>query len=119
RVPEIYREPLVLFYREHRSIEQVAGALELSEDAVKQRLSRGRKLLHEGVLAFVEGALERTNPGKAFTIAVLAALPALTISAKAATLGAAAAKGSASAKVATATGVLGAILSPAMVFVGN
>jgi len=30
----------------------------------------------------VEGALERTNPGKAFTLGVLAALPALTISAR-------------------------------------
>jgi RNA polymerase sigma factor (sigma-70 family) len=78
RIPEIYREPLVLFYREHHAIEAVATSLELSEDAVKQRLSRGRKLLHEQVLAFVEGALERTNPGKAFTLVVLAALPALT-----------------------------------------
>src|ERR1035437_7278907 len=95
RIPEIYREPLVLFYREHQSIEAVSEKLELTEDAVKQRLSRGRKLLHEQVLAFVEGALEKTNPGKVFTLGVLAALPALTISAKAATLGAAAAKGSA------------------------
>src|SRR5207249_1394274 len=62
RIPEIYREPLVLFYREHQSIEAVAQNLELSEDAVKQRLSRGRKLLHEEVLAFVEGTLARTNP---------------------------------------------------------
>ena len=45
RIPEIYREPLVLFYREHQSIEAVARDLELTEDAVKQRLSRGRKLL--------------------------------------------------------------------------
>src|SRR5262245_45133562 len=93
RIPEVYREPLVLFYREHQSVENVAVALELSEDAVKQRLSRGRKLLHEQVLAFVEGALERTNPGKAFTVGVLAALPMFTISAKAATLGAGVAKG--------------------------
>src|ERR1022692_1276214 len=93
RIPEIYREPLVLYYREHQSVEKVAEALELSEDAVKQRLSRGRKLLHEQVLAFVEGALEKTNPGKAFTIGVLASLPVvLTTSAKAATLGAAAIK---------------------------
>ena len=55
RIPPLYREPLVLFYREHQSIERVALNLELSEDAVKQRLSRGRKLLHEQVLAFVEG----------------------------------------------------------------
>lgn len=119
RIPEIYREPLVLFYREHQSIEAVAQQLELTEDAVKQRLSRGRKMLHEQVLAFVEVALARTNPGKAFTIGVLAALPVMTISAKAATLGATAAKGGGSAKVAAATGVLGAIMSPAMVFFGN
>ena len=87
RIPEIYREPLVLFYRKHQSIEAVAQGLELSEDAVKQRLSRGRKLLHEQVLAFVEGALERTNPDRAFTAGVLAALPALA-AAKAATAGA-------------------------------
>ena len=91
RIPEIYREPLVLFYRKHQSIEAVAQGLELSEDAVKQRLSRGRKLLHEQVLAFVEGALERTNPDRAFTAGVLAALPALA-AAKAATAGATAAK---------------------------
>ena len=89
RIPESYREPLILFYREHRSIENVAAALDLSEDAVKQRLSRGRKLLHEQVLAFVEGTLERSNPGKAFAIAVIAALPALATPAKAAGLGAA------------------------------
>jgi RNA polymerase sigma factor (sigma-70 family) len=119
RIPEIYREPLVLFYREHQSIETVAQGLELSEDAVKQRLSRGRKLLHEQVLAFVEGALERTNPGKTFTLGVLAALPVLTISAKAATIGAAAAKGSATAKAAGALGLFGAILSPLVVIYGN
>ena len=49
RIPEIYREPLVLFYREHQSIEAVAENLELTEDAVKQRLSRGRKMLQEQV----------------------------------------------------------------------
>lgn len=81
QIPETYREPLVLFYREHQSVENVATALDLSEDAVKQRLSRGRRLLHEEVVAFVEGALERTNPGKAFTLGVLAALPVFATSA--------------------------------------
>jgi RNA polymerase sigma factor (sigma-70 family) len=119
RIPEIYREPLVLFYREHQSIEAVAEKLELTEDNVKQRLSRGRKLLHEQVLAFVEGALERTNPGKTFTLGVLAALPALTFSAKAATIGAAAAKGGAAAKTAGAMGLFGVILSPLLVIFGN
>lgn len=117
-IPEIYREPLVLFYREHQSVERVAQALELSEDAVHQRLSRGRKMLQEQVLAFVEGALERTNPGKAFTLGVLAALPVLTISAKAATIGATAVKGSTTAKAAGAMGLFGAILTPLVVLFG-
>lgn len=119
RIPENYREPLVLFYREHQSIENVAAALELSEDAVKQRLSRGRKLLADDVMAFVEGALARTNPGRAFTIGVLASLPAmLTTSAKAATLGAMAAKGTVAAKTAAGIGLLNAILSPALGLIG-
>jgi RNA polymerase sigma factor (sigma-70 family) len=75
RIPEIYREPLVLFYREHQSIEAVAQSLDLSEDAVKQRLSRGRKLLQEEVTAFVEGALRQSAPGKSFAGLVLASLP--------------------------------------------
>ncbi len=120
RIPEIYREPLVLFYREHQSVEAVAEKLGLTEDAVKQRLSRGRKLLHEEVLAFVEGALAKTNPGKVFTFGVLAALPAtLATSAKAATIGAAAAKGAGGAKAAGAMGVLGALLSPLLAIFGN
>ncbi len=119
RIPESYRQTLVLYYREHQSVESVAAALELSEDAVKQRLSRGRKLLHEQVLAFVEGALERTSPGKAFTIGVLAALPAFTISAKAAALGVGAARGGTAAKAAAATGLFSAIAAPALGFFGN
>ncbi|MCX6902361.1 MAG: sigma-70 family RNA polymerase sigma factor [Verrucomicrobia bacterium] len=109
RIPETYRGALVLFYREHQSIERVAERLELSEEAVKQRLSRGRKLLHEAVLAFVEGALERTNPGKAFTLGVVAALPALALPAKGVTLGTATvmAQGSSAAKGAAILGVIG------------
>ncbi len=119
RIPDIYREPLVLFYREHQSVENVALALDLSEDAVKQRLSRGRKLLAEEVAAFVEGTLARTNPGKAFTIGVIAALPlVLTSSAKAATLGAAAAKGSSAAKLASVAGFFNAIIGPILGFLG-
>jgi RNA polymerase sigma factor (sigma-70 family) len=84
RVPEIYREALVLFYRQHESIEAVARDLELSEDAVKQRLSRGRKLLQDEFLAFVAGALKGTTPGQTFTLGVMAGLPLLATSAKAA-----------------------------------
>ena len=110
RLPEIYREPLVLFYREHQSIEAVAQDLDLSEDAVKQRLSRGRKLLQEQFLAFVAGALKQTSPGKAFTVGVVAALPLLATTAKAAIVGSALAKpGSVAAKTTTSVGFLQAI----------
>jgi len=93
RVPELYREPLVLYYREYCSVEHVAVALDLTEDAVKQRLARGRKILQERVLSFVEGALSRSTPGRVFTLGVLAALPAMATPAKAAGIGVAAAHG--------------------------
>lgn len=118
-IPEVYREPMILFYREHHSIEVAAEKLGLSVDIVKQRLSRGRKLLHRQVLAFVEGALERTNPGKTFTVGVLAALPAMGISARAAAAGITAAKESAAAKATTSAGIVGAILGPFLMLFGN
>jgi RNA polymerase sigma factor (sigma-70 family) len=117
RIPDTYREPLILFYREHQSVETVAAELDLSADAVKQRLSRGRKLLHEEVVTFVEGALERTNPGKAFTLTVLATLPLLSTSAKAATLGAVL-KGGAMAKSAALGSLFNALLGPLLGFIG-
>ena len=121
RVPELYREPLILYYREHQSVEHVAASLDLTEDTVKQRLARGRKILQEQVLTFVEGALARSTPGKVFTIAVLAALPALAMptTAKAAVVGVGvAAKGGMLAKttafatvLASASGFASALLA--------
>ena len=112
RIPEVYREPLILFYREQQSVERVAEELELSEDAVKQRLSRGRKLLHEEVMAFVEGTLSRSAPGQAFSDAVLAVLPA----APAATAGLGmASKGTAAAK----SGLLGLLSAPMIAVVSG
>lgn len=118
RVPELYREPLVLYYREHRSVEHVAAALDLTEDAVKQRLARGRKILQERVLSFVEGALSRSTPGRVFTLGVLAALPALATPAKAAGIGVAAIHGSFIAKstglaalLASISGVVSTVLT--------
>ncbi len=111
-LPENYREPLVLYYREHRSIEHVAVDLDLTEDTVKQRLSRGRKLLKERALAFVEGALERSAPGKLFTAAVIAALPAMVpTTAKAAGIGAAAAAAGKSAGGVAKTTAFAALLA--------
>ena len=74
-LPENYREPMVLFYREQHSVAEVATGLDLSEDAVKQRLSRGRSMLREEMAKLVESALTRSRPTAAFTVGVLAALP--------------------------------------------
>lgn len=98
RLPETYRETLILFYRDHKSVEHVAQALELTPDAVMQRLSRGRRLLQERMLEFVETTLARTNPGPHFTLQVEATIPLLvgvgpTIAAGTAAPSGAAAKG--------------------------
>lgn len=99
QIPQTYREPLVLYYREHRSVENVARELELTEDAVKQRLARGRAQLQEATLALIEGTLERSRPGVRFTAGVVGVLPPLAIAGTASTAvavghGAAGTKGS-------------------------
>lgn len=110
-IPETYREPLVLFYREHRSTENVARELDLTEEAVRQRLSRGRALLQDQVVALVEGALERSRPGRAFTGSVLSVLPALGTGTVATGAGAVAAQGSAGSKLTSWAAPLGALLT--------
>jgi RNA polymerase sigma factor (sigma-70 family) len=113
---ETYREPLVLYYREDHSVAAVADALGISENAVKQRLSRGRDMLRQNVADRIESALRRSRPGPAFTAAVLAALPALiggslATTAKAASIGSAAAKTAAPlAKAAASVGAGSALL---------
>lgn len=111
RIPEIYREPLILFYREHQSIASVAIQLDLTEDTVKQRLSRGRKLVQEEVTAFVERALGQTAPTEVFSAMVLAALPMAAASSATAAGAGAAAKGAGATKL----GLLWALFAP---FVG-
>jgi hypothetical protein len=68
-------------------------------------------MLQEQVLAFVEGALQRTSPGNAFTSGVVAVLPAVATSAKAATMGAALTKGGPAAKGIVTSGSLGVPLA--------
>ncbi len=118
-IPQIYREPLVLFYRQGQSVESVAQELELSEEAVKQRLSRGRKLLKMEVEAFVENALRQTAPGREFTSAVLAGLPVLSLYAGASASGAAASKGLAAAKAGSFASVVAGLLAPILATLGG
>ncbi|MBW8036305.1 MAG: sigma-70 family RNA polymerase sigma factor, partial [Planctomycetes bacterium] len=79
QIPESYRQPLILFYRQEKSVKQVAEMLELSEENIRTRLSRGRKMLKQQVVAMVEKTLASTAPGKAFTVAVMASVAATII----------------------------------------
>ncbi|MCL2347817.1 MAG: sigma-70 family RNA polymerase sigma factor [Planctomycetaceae bacterium] len=83
QIPELYREPLVMFYRQNQSVAEIAAALETSEDNVRQRLVRGRAYLKEEVQQLVKSALETLRPGTNFTLAVLAALPVIAVPAAA------------------------------------
>ena len=74
QIPENLREPLILFYREQQSTREVARQLGLSENAARQRISRGRSMLRVQVAAMVETTIARTKPSKAFKTAVIAAL---------------------------------------------
>ncbi len=105
QIPAAYREPLILFYREDQSVAEVAGAMELTADAVKQRLSRGRAMLREQVAELVEGKLRRSRPGRNFTVAVMAGLAAHATVAKTAVAGAGA--GAGAWKAAAGAGVAG------------
>ena len=113
QIPETFREPLILFYRENQSVVQVASALELSEAAVKQRLSRGRSMLREQVGGLVEEGLRRSRPGRKFSVVVMAGITAGTAGAK--TAGAAGAGAGAKlamplAKIAAGAGLSGGLL---------
>ncbi len=79
KIPEPYREPLVMFYRQNQAVSEIAAALETSEENVRQRLVRGRAYLKEEVQQLVESALETLQPGPGFAMAVLAAIPATAI----------------------------------------
>ena len=120
RIPEAYREPLILFYREGKSVALVAEALVLSEDAVKQRLSRGRQMLREQVADLVEGGLRRSRPGRRFTLSVMSGLAAKAVGAKPALAGATMGTGAwkAVAGAAGAGGVFGGLLGTLIGFLG-
>lgn len=112
KLPETYRLPLILYYREGKSVRAVADALGISEDAVKQRLARGRDMLREQMSSLVESVLTRTNPTAVFTMAIAVAIGALAAPAAVAS-GVFAAAGSTlgSASTATATTPIITIMS--------
>ncbi|HVZ63578.1 MAG TPA: sigma-70 family RNA polymerase sigma factor [Lacunisphaera sp.] len=103
-LPETYREPMVLFYREGRSAAAVAEALGISEESARQRLARGRAMLTERMAKHVEETLERSAPKAAFAGLVMLSLPVLAPTVAETTLGAG---GGAAAKALAAAGTAG------------
>ena len=75
-IPQQYREPLVMYYRENQAVSEIAIALELSEDNVRQRIARGRSWLKTEVERKIETALEQLRPTSGFVLLVLASIPA-------------------------------------------
>lgn len=75
-IPETYRVALVLYYREDKSIAEVATLLGISQANALQRLSRGRRHLERGVEDLVERSLSSSKPDRARHQAVLAAVAA-------------------------------------------
>ena len=79
KIPEKYRVPLVCFYRNEKSVPEIAQSLEITENALHVRLNRARKFLRKELEKQVEGAILSSGPGEFFSLAVLAALPTLAI----------------------------------------
>jgi RNA polymerase sigma factor (sigma-70 family) len=98
RLPDDAREVLVLYYREESSTKHVAQLLEISEEAVRQRLSRSRALLREEMLERFGRTLTRTAPRAAFATAVAGAM---TLTAPTASAAVAASSGLGSLSAAT------------------
>ncbi len=79
RVPEASREVLVLYYQENQSVREVAQILGISEDAVMQRLARGRRYLADHLTDVVERSLSGGRRRRDLVAAVLASIAAISI----------------------------------------
>ncbi len=77
QIPDVYREPLVLYYYEERSVDDVARFLGISAATTNKRLSRGRQYLAERVATIIEGAVVRRGPSAALVASVLAVIGTL------------------------------------------
>ena len=74
QLPDEAREVLVLYYREEKSTAQVALLLGISEEAVRQRVSRSRAMIRTEMLQRFERHVAGTTPGAAFFAALAGAL---------------------------------------------
>ena len=79
-IPEKYRETLVLYYRNDKSVREIAAATDSSIDAVNQRLVRARQTLKAKLESMIGDVLSANSPGDSFTVGVIAALPGIFVS---------------------------------------
>ncbi len=79
RIPEAYREVLVLYYREEQPIREVAATLGLTEANAMQRLSRARRYLADSVTDIVEHSLRGERRRRDLVAGVLASIAAISI----------------------------------------
>lgn len=114
-LPDDSREVILLYYREGRSVRQVAELLDLSQAAVKQRMSRARKKIREDVAARFADAVRETAPNAAFTALVAAGLSVAGPSVAAASV---ASKTTATAAGAKTGLLMGALLGPLLGIAG-
>ena len=70
------REVLLVYYREGKSLRQVASLLDLSEPAARKRLSRARARLRSGVEQRLGELAVETAPDERLAMNVMALLPA-------------------------------------------
>jgi RNA polymerase sigma factor (sigma-70 family) len=113
QVPDVYREPLVLFYYEERSVADVARCLGISAATTNKRLSRGRRYLAERV-ELVERGVTRRGASATLAASVLAVL---AITAPAAHVEASPLKGSTMHKLAIAAAVTASLAAGGAVIV--
>lgn len=78
-IPETYRVPLILYYRESKSTREVGDLIGLNENATRQRIARARQMLKGQVAAMVETTLNQSRPGKAFVAGVMASLAGVSM----------------------------------------
>ncbi len=74
QIPEKYREVITLYYRQGQSLAEVADSVGISQEAARQRLSRGRNMVRGRVAQLIEGVLERGGPDAGFTARVMAGI---------------------------------------------
>ena len=77
KIPEKYRVPLMLHYRSDKSMSEIAVILSISEETARKQVYRAKRYLRSELERQIKGAAISSGPGELFTLAVLAALPAV------------------------------------------